>query len=82
MADPRPKPTPPRPTAPRPTEPQHPGDARELTDALSHAPILDDWDLTGVRPVAGQGNAHRFFADDGEWEYQITVRRIRRSING
>lgn len=77
-----PKPTQPAAqTTPLPPEPHpHPGDSKEFADQMHQAEFLEDWDLTSVEARPGQGNQHQFFADDGDWEYRVTVARVRKSL--
>jgi hypothetical protein len=78
-----PKPTQPaaRPTPETPEPRPHPGDAHELAEALSNCDVLEDWDVAGVRQTSGAGSQFGFRVDDGDWEYQIKVTRIRQSMS-
>jgi hypothetical protein len=52
--------------------------AAALAQALSDADVLNDYDVSPVRPEATTGGA-TFWLDDGEAEYKVTVRRHSRA---
>ncbi len=53
--------------------------AAALAQAFADSDVLDDVDVSTVRPVAGRASDARFFCDDGTWEYEVTVRKVRQS---
>lgn len=74
-----------RPASPAPVEPQPevrlqnaPGLGRMLAE---HVETVTDFDVSPVKPSPGAGNSVRFYVDDAEWEYQVTVQRVRRSLS-
>lgn len=57
--------------------------ADALAQELADAPVFDDWDVSsvgaaGLRPEYANERAS-FQADDSEWVYEVTVRRVRRA---
>jgi hypothetical protein len=46
-----------------------------------HVETVTDFDVSPVKPSPGAGNSVRFYVDDAEWEYQVTVQRVRRSLS-
>ena len=55
--------------------------ARDLAAVLADDEIFDDWDVSpvGYAGLAPGPTVASFEADDSEWVYEITVRRVRRA---